>query len=66
MTSIFISLGSITVGLLMLIIPLLLLVIVLKIYKSKNYDKKDLELRVQLLEKEIEDIKAHINYVDEL
>ncbi|WP_243122914.1 hypothetical protein [Criibacterium bergeronii] len=66
MTSIFISLGSIIVGLLMLIIPLLLLVIVLKIYKSKNYEKKDLELRVQLLEKEIEDIKAHINYVDEL
>ena len=44
----------------------MLLFVLVKKFLSKDKEKENLELRVEILEHEIQRIKEHINYIDEL
>jgi hypothetical protein len=49
-----------------ILIPFMLLFVLVKKFLSKDKEKENLELRVEILEHEIQRIKEHINYIDEL
>lgn len=62
----FIQITNIFVGIMIILIPFMLLFVLVKKFLSKDNEKENLELRVEILEHEIQRIKEHINYIDEL
>ncbi|EHL17994.1 hypothetical protein HMPREF9630_01250 [Peptoanaerobacter stomatis] len=62
----FIQITNIFVGIMIILIPFMLLFVLVKKFLSKDKEKENLELRVEILEHEIQRIKEHINYIDEL
>ena len=62
----FIQITNIFVGIMIILIPFMLLFVLVKKFLSKDKEKEKLELRVEILEHEIQRIKEHINYIDEL
>lgn len=60
-----IQLSSIIIGLLILIIPCLIAYLLIKKLIKKDEQNSDLELRVHILEQELEEVKRHINFIDE-
>lgn len=67
-STVLISVTAILVGILMLVIPFAVLLFFIKKFSKKEKDgqKEDLKLRLELLEKEVEEIKKHINYIDDI
>lgn len=57
---------SVIIGIMIIIIPFMILYILVKKYLKKEQENKNLELRIEVLENEIRQIKEHINYIDEL
>ena len=62
----FIQITNIFVGIMIILIPFMLLFVLVKKFLSKDKEKENLELRVEILEHEIQRIKEHINNIDEL
>lgn len=67
-STVLISVTAVLVGILMLVIPFAVLLFFIKKFfkKEKDGQKEDLKLRLELLEKEVEEIKKHINYIDDI
>lgn len=67
-STVLISVTAVLVGILMLVIPFAVLLFFIKKFSKKEKDgqKEDLKLRLELLEKEVEEIKKHINYIDDI
>lgn len=57
---------SVFIGIMIILIPFMILYILIKKFLKKDDEKKNLELRIEVLENEIRAIKSHINYIDEL
>ena len=61
-----VPLVSIFIGVMIILIPFLLIFLFIRVLGKKQNNKLDLELRVQLLEEEIKQIKRQIEFIDEI
>ena len=61
-----VPLVSIFIGVMIVLIPFMLIFLFIRVLEKKQNNKLDLELRVQLLEEEIKQIKRQIEFIDEL
>jgi len=61
-----VPLVSIFIGVMIVLIPFMLIFLFIRVLEKKQNNKLDLELRVQLLEEEIKQIKRQIEFIDEI
>lgn len=61
-----VPLVSIFIGVMIILIPFMLIFLFIQVLGKKQNNKLDLELRVQLLEEEIKQIKRQIEFIDEI
>ena len=61
-----IPLTSIFIGVMIILIPFMLVFLLIRVLGKGQSKNSDLELRVQLLEEEIRQIKRQIEFIDEI
>ena len=61
-----IPITSVFIGVMIILIPFMLIFLLIRVLGKGQSKNSDLELRVQLLEEEIRQIKRQIEFIDEI
>ncbi|EJP23111.1 hypothetical protein HMPREF1142_1120 [Peptostreptococcaceae bacterium AS15] len=61
-----IPITSVFIGVMIILIPFMLVFLLIRVLGKGQSKNSDLELRVQLLEEEIRQIKRQIEFIDEI
>lgn len=61
-----IPIASVLIGFMVIVIPFMVMFLLIKKFIKKEENKSDLELRIQILESEVESLKEQIRFIDEM